>query len=421
MMLYVSLCSMMAAHLYNTVMLLYVPFQTCFGLSNTEIAKLLSVYSVTTIPISLIFGRISDAVSPKFCMYSACFISAALGTMMCFEPSFNALLFIFALMPCTGVAWTSTVKIMKYLTSNDKLGKVFGISNTFDGLISAGLYMSFVLLYGDAIGEPANFRVVLWVTNIISLAAGIIVFFFLDYKWIIETSDNYTVSEPVSFVQSFVAAARVPEVWAVGIMSVVWFGITCIVNYTSPYLINGFGFPVAYTTMFAIFTRYFLKSFAGAAGGAYRDKKGAMFRILRPMSMITSALLIAMAFLPMRSSLIVPAIILGCGLIFAYLMLGTAASMTLTEYNPPANLHATMTALVSIVGNIGTIVVSNICGPILDSQPISGYRYVFLMGVIVEMIFFFTQNLLAFCAKLPGSMHRNRADHAFDLPSETGE
>ncbi|MBQ4371238.1 MAG: MFS transporter [Firmicutes bacterium] len=409
------LMGLMSMQLYMTLMLLYVPFQNCFGLTNTQIASLLSVYSITTVPFSIIGGRISDAVSPKLCVYGPCFITGLLGILMCFDPSYPMLLAVFALLPIGSIAWPSIIKCMKYLSpSNDKLGKVFGMANVFGGIVSSVEFLSFVLIFGEAIGDPNNFRIIIWVNNIMSLASGFIVLFLFDYKWVIENSSNYTVSEPMSFAKSFTEAVKVPEVWAVGALSIVYYGITCIVNYTSPYLINGFGFPVAYTTMFAIVTRYILRGPAGSVGGRYRDGKGAMYKALKPWSVMSSAIFLAMAFLPMKPSMIVPACLLGSGLIFIYTMASTGASMTLTEYNPPANLHATMTAIVTIVGNLGTVIVSNICGRILDAQPVAGYRYCFLIGIVIEMIFLFSDKMLAFCAGLPHTMAKNREDHAFD-------
>ena len=414
-MLLAVLTGMMSMQLYTTLMLLYVPFQNCFGLSNTQIASLLSVYSATTVPFSIVSGRVSDAVSPKLCIYLPCFVVGVLGVFMCFDPSYPVLLAIFALLPIGSCAWASIIKCMKYLSpSNGKLGKIFGMANTFSGVISSVEFLAFVFIFGEAIGEPANFKIILWVNNIMSLAAGFIVYFGFDYGWVIENSNNYTVSEPLSFLRSFTEAAKVPEVWAVGFLSIVYYGVTCIVNYTSPYLINGFGFPVAYTTLFAIVTRYILRSFAGSAGGRFRDKKGAMYKALKPWSIMSSAALLGMAFLPMRSSMIIPACLLGGALIFIYIMASTAASMTLTEYNPPANLHATMTSIVTIVGNLGTVLVSNICGRVLDAQPVAGYRWCFLIGIAIEMIFFFSDRILMICAGLPNTMAKNRADHAFD-------
>ncbi|MBQ4505682.1 MAG: MFS transporter [Firmicutes bacterium] len=413
-MLLALLPGMLCMQLYTTLMLLYVPFQNCFGLSNTQIAGLLSIYSITTVPFSIISGRVSDAISPKVSIVVPCFAVGILGILMTLSPSYEMLLVIFALLPIGSGAWSAMLKCLRYLSpSNDKLGKIFGTANIFGGVTSAIEFFAFVLFFGDAMGDPANFRIIIWVNNILSLAAGFIVLFVFDYKWVVANSNNYTETEPSSLVGSLIRAAKVPEVWAVGLMSIVYYGITCIVNYTSPYLINGFGFPVAYTTIFAIVTRHMLRSFAGSAGGRYRDKKGAMFKALRPWSIISSAALLGMALLPMRSSLIIPACALGLVLIFVYTMASTAASMTLTEYNPPANLQGMMYSIVTTVGSLGTIIVSNICGRILDAQPMAGYKYCFLLGILIELIFFFTGNMLRFCSKLPNSMAKNRADRAF--------
>ncbi len=413
--LIIALCSMLGSHLYFCMMLLYVPFQNCFGLTNTQIAVLLSIYSVTSIPFSVFFGWLSDAVSPKFCMYMPCLMSGLLGIILCFDPGYTALKLIFALMPIGGMAWSSLIKCMKNLArDNSYIGKIFGSANTFDGLLSSAIYLFFIFYFGNSIGEPANFRIIIWTCNIMSIMAGLLVLFFLDYDWIVANSSNYTVTEKTSFVRGLITAVKVPEVWAVGVLSIVYYAITCVVNYTTPYLINGFGIPIAYTTLFSVISRYTLKTFAGNSGGRLRDRKGAMYKALKPMSVVTSVTLLLMAVLPMKSSLVIPACVLGAALIYFYIMMSTAGSVTLTEYNPPANLHGMMNAVVTIVGSLGTVFMSNICGRILDAWPLAGYRYCFLLGIAVEAIFFFSGDMLRLCSKLPNSMYKNRADHAFD-------
>ncbi|MBQ4371237.1 MAG: hypothetical protein II803_02375, partial [Firmicutes bacterium] len=113
---------------------------------------------------------------------------------------------------------------------------------------------------------------------------------------------------------------------------------------------------------------------------------------------------IGLILLPHGAKLLAAACMLSALVIFTYGMNSTAASLTLGEYDPPSNIYGTMTGMTSIIGSLGTIIVSNISGPVLDRLGNGGYKYVFAVGIAVELIFVFSKKIVEWPIGRPGSI-----------------
>ncbi|MBQ4505681.1 MAG: MFS transporter [Firmicutes bacterium] len=401
--------SMASYYMYFLVMMFYVPFQNTFGLSNTQISALMTVYTLAGMPCYVLAGRASDVLSPKLCMCLSCFAVGLVGLALSTVPPFGVLVLLFLLLPLGEISWASCIKCMRMLVPDPaKLGRVFGLANAADGVMASALFLSFVLILGERISQPAYYRAALAVFGCVELLCGAVIFFMVDYKWILSQAVIVKADISSSLLGSLKAVLRIPELWAVGFISMVYYGMTTLVNYISPYLVNCYGFPVAMSTLFAIITRFTLKSMAGLAGGALRDRFGAVYKSIRLTSIFTIIGFIGLILLPYGSSRLVPACAIAAVVIFTYGMNCTAGSLTLGEYDPPSNIYGTMTGLTSIIGSLGTIIVSNISGPVLDRMGNPGYRYVFALGIAVELIFVFSKKIIDWPKGRPNSISKDQ-------------
>ena len=397
--------SMASYYMYFLIMMFYVPFQNTFGLSNTQISTLLTIYTIAAMPCYVLAGRVSDTVSPKICLLVSCFSMGIAGMLLAMVPPYGALKLLFFVLPLGEISWSSCIKCMRMLVPDPtRLGRVFGLANAFDGVLASVFFLGTVLIFGESISQPSSYRMAIVIFSCLELLCGFGILFFLDYRWIEENSVTVKAEMPGSLLASLKEVIRIPELWSTGFICMVYYGITCIVNYISPYLIACYGFPVALSTLFAIVTRFSLKSVAGLAGGLLRDRLGAVYRSVRLTSFVTIAGLIGLILLPHGAKLLAAACMLSALVIFTYGMNSTAASLTLGEYDPPSNIYGTMTGMTSIIGSLGTIIVSNISGPVLDNLGNGGYKYVFAVGIAVELIFVFSKKIVEWPIGRPGSI-----------------
>lgn len=366
----------------------YVPFQEAFSLDNTQVGTLLAVNSAVSIGCHLIGGKLCDVISPKICICGSVIISGLLAVWMSTMPGYQTLLLIYGLLSVINLVWAPYVKCTQMIGTQQETGRIFGLTTMIDGVIATVMFSLPVVIVGSDLGDRENLSHVILFFGVFYIVAGIIIAIFFDYgKLEKEEEFSRQAAEPKSG-GSLRTVLKMPQTWIVGVINLCYYTTITEASYISPYLIHGFSFPVALSTICIIFNRFVIRAAASPVGGLLRDRLGTTGRSIRLTSVVTIAGFVALSVLPAGETYIIWAILTAVIVFFSYSLNSNAANTALREFQPPAHLAGTIVGAASTINGISLTVITFVSGAILDRYPVRGYRLVFLIGALAQGAWF---------------------------------
>lgn len=437
--------SIMAYDVMYLATVLYVPFQSAYGLTNTQISNLLAINSGVSILCHLISGWLCDRFSPKRCLVVSVLMSGASALWLSAMPSYDTMKLIFALMVCINFVWAPYIKCMTLLGSHGNSGRVFGTAAMIEAAVSGLMFVIPIALIGDGIGTAENFSRLTLVFAVAVLAEGVLLGLFFDYRSLeatrakevreagtevsekkpcevreaeVEVSrakENREVGTKVScvkevreiasevsekkpcdaketgtahepgkrtpaFLKNIATVVRMPETWILLLINLCYYGVMTEMTYISSYLNQVFLFPMAWSTLFIVANRFFVRSAATYLGGSLRDRLGSVGRSMGIACMITLAGFAVLLLLPGQAAYLPAAIAVSVILFFGYFLNANAVNVALAELDPPSGLTGTMIGFYSVCFALVNLVLQSVSGRVLDRYPVRGFRIVMLMA-----------------------------------------
>lgn len=182
-----------------------------FGLTNTQIGLLMTVYSLTKTILYIPGGILADKFDNRKMLLGSTGLLAILTFWYATSPGFAVLRVIYFFLAISNVLfWVSFVKAVRLFGSEDEQGSVFGYSEGIRAV--AGLIINFAALgiLGVYISSTCPLRYVLIFYGIVYVIMGVFMFFLLPHD---DKKENVATS-----FKDYINVLKVPSVWLVAIL-----------------------------------------------------------------------------------------------------------------------------------------------------------------------------------------------------------
>lgn len=373
----------------------YEPMKTVFGITNSQIGLLFTVYSITQTLAYAISTYVSDRVSTKVLISSSLIITGLAGFYFSTLPSWTMIMTLWAIWGvfCEGMYWPSVAKAIRSLGPKEEQGRLFGIFAGGRGVVDTIVAMTAAYIALKLGGENINafgLKGAIIFFSCMDIFAGLVALFFLPHMKAEEEA-----GEKVTFAKTL-RVLKMPEVWLVTF--VIFFAYTCnsATTYFNPYLKNMFNVSDATAAMFGIIVAYGLKIAGGPMGGFIIDLKlKSVTRYLRIAFGIVAFLLVFLILTPANPSYIAIAFILPLLISLMILSMRGTYTATIDEVDIPREVTGAAVSVASLIGYIPTMFANFMFGSILDANPgKKGYDIVFAIMMFSGLMGFMVATLL---------------------------
>ena len=356
----------------------YMPVQTAFGFSNTQIGVLSGTAGFAALITFIPGGWLADRFPARQLMSTALVITAMGGFVFARLPSFEVCLVLYGLWGVSAalVFWSAMIKATRNWAPQDEQGRAFGFleggRNISDVSSTAILLAIFAYHGADSVALSKNLQL---------LSSSLLVLAVL--VWVVmrdaPTSGHETQKVKSRFSWDTVQfVLRMPVVWLLGVVimaanSGMWGAI-----YFTPYASDIYELgDVAGGALGA--GKYALAAVAAITAGFVADRIGTARAIVGLFLCMTSGFLL-FGFVPGAPAL-VPMLLINAGLIATaiYALRGIYYAL-LEQGGVPVAVTGTAVGLVSVIGYTPDAFAPVLAGLVLDAYPgARGYQVLFLL------------------------------------------
>ena len=365
-----------------------------FNITNSELGTLSSIYGTIALISYIPGGILADKVSYKK-LLTFSFISSGLLTLWCSTmPSFGTVKLIFGLMGITTILtyWSAFVKTIRALGDDDEQGRMFGLAEGIRGV--SGIVVSFIVMaiIEVAVSGVAGMQNMLLFYGVIYILVGIITFVLLPNPEKVEKKEG----ESAFNFKEMLAAVKLPGTWIACAIVFFWYSAYSTTSYSIPYLTNVFGISSVGISTISVIRAYAIGIIAAPFAGIMGDKIKSCSKTLAIIAVVGLVLILALFFMPVNDTMIVPAIILT--LLFSFTIFSARGIYfsPMAEVGIPLALTGAASGLISIIGYLPDMFIFNIMGNWLDTYPgAQGYHYIFMLSA-ASMVCAFLISIFAY-------------------------
>lgn len=283
----------------------YDPLVQAFGVTNTEVGTMMSVYSLTKTILYIPAGILVDRFDNRKMLVFSMVMLAVLTFVYALIPSLMVIYILYGLMAVSNVIfWTAFVKAVRMFGSAKEQGSVFGYSEGIRAVaslvinfIALGMYAKLELTSGTPLSG------VLYLYGGIYLVMGVAIWFLIPSGTGNEDGHHAT-------FRDYVNVLKVPAVWIVSLLVMCCYSVQVASEYTTPYLSNVMLMSAATAGVVATIRSYGVGLFAAPIIGKITDKVKVPYStsviILLALEIVTTAILL---ILPGDPSVLVVCII----------------------------------------------------------------------------------------------------------------
>lgn len=368
----------------------YDPLVQAFGVTNTEVGTMMSVYSLTKTILYIPAGILVDRFDNRKMLVFSMVMLAVLTFVYALIPSLMVIYILYGLMAVSNVIfWTAFVKAVRMFGSANEQGSVFGYSEGIRAVaslvinfIALGMYAKLELTSGTPLSG------VLYLYGGIYLVMGVAIWFLIPSGTGNEDGHHAT-------FRDYVNVLKVPAVWIVSLLVMCCYSVQVASEYTTPYLSNVMLMSAATAGVVATIRSYGVGLFAAPIIGKITDKVKVPYStsviILLALEIVTTAILLILPGDP--SVLVVCIIAILAFASFMYALRGVYYA-TLGEAGVPLAMTGTATGIISVIGYLPDTFMNLLIGDKLDKYPgAAGYKYIFMYmigfavaGIVIAVI-----------------------------------
>ena len=381
----------------------YVPMQSDWGLTNTQIGLSFTVYTIVQTTGLFLSLYIADRYSKKILLPFGLIGVGLCGLYLATLPSFTGYLICFAAMAFFAdvVYWPVLLKAVRLLGTQEEQGRMFGFleagRGVVDVIVASGALFVFVQFGEGKAGMQAG----LLFYTVITLAAGIVTYFIVDddkVKGGEKTSANMEVLKGIKLevLKGIKHVLSCPNVWLASLGIFFVYAAYCGLTYFIPFLKDIYMLPVALVGAYGIINQYALKMVGGPIGGLLADKVAKSPTVyLKWTFLISAAAMVVFMLLPHQTMnvYIGMAATLGFGaIIFSQRAIFFAP---MDEIGTPREYAGSAMAFGCIIGYMPAMFAYTLYGYLLDTNSgITGYNYVFSVMIAFSLMGFICSTIL---------------------------
>ncbi|MEG0856761.1 MAG: MFS transporter [Terrisporobacter sp.] len=353
-------------------------------ISNTQIATMVSIYSVGCMILYIPGGILADKLSTKKSLIVSLIATAILTILYGVTMNYTLSLVIWFLLSMTTafIFWTSLMKAVGQIGTEEEQGRMYGIYYAGNGLTQA-ICNAIALAVFSKFSDPAiGLKMAVLVMAAANIAAAAMVYFFVT-----DTNQEATdTSSESSF--DFSKAKEVlknPTVWLLSLTILCSYSIFTTSTYFTPYLTEVVGISEEMSSIIAIIRGNLFLVVCAPLGGYIVDKLRSTTKWFIIGNTLTAIFFILVVLIPSSSSqiTIVLTTLMPCAL--GIMVYGVAFSMV-GECKFPTAVTATVIGIASIIGYLPDFYMHNLCGLLLDNMGAAGYTYIFVMLAGISLL-----------------------------------
>lgn len=345
------------------------------GISNTQSALLMTMYTIGNVILYIPGGIIADKVSPKKALIISLLGTSVLTFIYAFTMDFTIAMMIWAGLSVTTafVFWSSLMKAVRIIGTEEEQGFMYGLYYACNGLAGAFTASISLLAYQTAGDDMiSGFVRAIIVCGVITTIAAVLLIIFMK-----DTSDEIVSDdEPKFVIKDVVPLLKNPLVWIVSITILCGYGVYSSTSYFTPYLTEVVGISVASSGFVSVVRNYLLLLLA-PVGGILADKvfKSTCKWLATGFTTLAALYLIVM-FLPESLSPMAASLYTLLPGAFAMMTYGVIFS-TVSEAGFPRKVTGTVIGIASIIGYLPDSIYNLIFGNWMDTYGADSYNYIF--------------------------------------------
>lgn len=368
----------------------YEPMRTEFQLSHTQIAHMMSVYSVVKLLLYIPCGIIGDRMGTRKTLTFSLGMMAALSLWYAWYPGYYSLLVIqgsFGV--AVNLAVPAMIKALRYFGGKNAQGKAFGFAETCRGIGSLAINFAALAIYSRTVSFGSPMRPVLLIHAAVyaGLAAGV-------WKTCPDTEQDAEGNSVKPGWKDYIGVLKMPAVWMITLLTMASYCLEILNEYTTPYLTHALGMTVVAAGVTATFRSYGISLFTGPVFGIVNDRFKSYSRTIRYISVLQFLVGVGLVVIPAKPSY--------CALGVALAVLGaigvdgfaSTQFCTFEECGIPPELTGTVTTVVCALGYTPDIWLSPIVGSYLDANTSpEAYRHVFRWILLFALLSVFLAHM----------------------------
>ena len=360
----------------------YDPLMAAYGLTNTDIATMMSVYTIIKTIFYIPCGVLSDALGGCKAITLPTAVMSVLTVWYAFANSFTELLIIQALLGlCVDTMVPAAVKCLRAFGNKGGQGLSFGGAELVRAVASMAVNFGALGVYSAAATSATPFRpVLLFYAGYYALIS--VANWFLSPNVVTEKSKKVTLKE-------IGQCLKLPAVWIVSFMSMTAYAVQVVNDYTTPYLTNVMGMSVVLAGTIAIIRNYGISLFTGPIMGFINDKTKRYSKNVMFIEVIMFIVGIAFIILPGDPTYVMAGVgLIVVGSLMIYSFNATQFTM-LEELSIPRELTGTVTTIICMVAYTPDMWMALLIGNKLDQNPgAEAYKSVFVYILIFSALTF---------------------------------
>lgn len=361
----------------------YTPMVDTFGITNTEVAGLMSVYSLTKtiiyIPGGILVDRFDNRKMLSFSLIGEAILTFIYATI----PSLTILRGIQFLYAFVNVIfWCAFVKAVRMFGSAKEQGSMFGYSEGIRA--AASLVINFV-----ALGIFASMEKNLSahpLAGVLNLYAAVYLVMGIALWFVIPAGTGRS-DEKHATLQDYLAVLKVPAVWLVSLLVCFAYSVQVASEYTTPYLNNVMGMTAVVAGVVGTIRSYGIGLFAAPVIGKISDRASSYSKaciVLLCAEIVFTGILL---LVPGNPSYVMICVVTVLAFAAAMYALRGVYYATMGEAGVPLSMTATATGIISVIGYLPDTFMNLLIGDKLDKYPgAAGYKYIFIYMIVFAVL-----------------------------------
>lgn len=370
----------------------YDPLQQALNISHEEVGALSTMYGTIALFCYIPGGILADKLPAKWLLSFSFLATGALTLWYATIPPYPVVKLIYGLMAVTTILtyWSAFVKAVRLLGDDSEQGRMFGLSEgirSVGGTIGAFVVLAIVASATSVLG---GLKWTLVFYGVVYIVVGIVSIIALPNE---DRSENEKKS--VFNLSEFVAAMKIPGTWLVTLLIFAWYTVYSLMGYTTPYLTNVFGLPIAVVGTLGIIRQYAIGIFSGPLAGFIGDKMGSSAKVLRWCAIGTIITVGGLLLLPNGAGYMIPMALTIILSAIVYAARGTYWA-TLSDAGIPIALTGAASGLISVLGYAPDVYIYTQVGRWLDTYSgATGYKMIFGYMLVASAVAFVAAMLIS--------------------------
>ncbi len=355
----------------------YIPMQKAFGLTNTQLGVLMSVFGAVSLLTYFPGGWLADRVSPRKLITFSMLATGLAGFYFATFPSYPMAIAVHGFWgaTCSLTFWGAMIKATRNWAPAKVQGRAFGILESGRGIAELASSTALLAVFAALGGGNAGLSRVIVLFSVIDVLLAAMAWFTLADTG--EGERRMDARRPGVGPRQMLLVLRTPAVWLMSLVVLAAYSAYWGAFYFTPYATDVFLMSVVFGGAIGV-GKMWLKPLAALGAGLVADRAGVARTVTWSFAVLVPSFAV-FALIPGKAGL-VPVLIANTGIAsLAIFALRGIYFALLEEGGVPAAVTGTAAGLVSAVGFTPDVFMPLVGGVLLDRYPGSpGYRYLFL-------------------------------------------